>query len=85
MYVVYWSVMEDQPDHTAPQLRCYSELFLDDQMTESLKFMEALRACKYNNHEPIHFITLSSENPDCVGKQGVDVTGPDYDWKKRRL
>jgi hypothetical protein len=29
-------------------------------------------------------VTSSSEYVDCVSLQGVDVTGPDYDWRKRR-
>jgi hypothetical protein len=28
---------------------------------------------------------MAHENPHSVGKQGYDVTGPDYDWKKRRI
>lgn len=35
-------------------------------------------------NEGYKFVTTAVENPDCVGKMGVDVTGPDYDWKKRR-
>lgn len=50
---------------------------------------EALKCCeekRKNQHagEDITHVVLSSENPNSVGKQGVDVTGPDYDWKKRR-
>jgi hypothetical protein len=33
----------------------------------------------------VGFITFCSENPNSVTKLGVDVTGPDYDWKKRRI
>lgn len=29
-------------------------------------------------------ITSSTEYAEMVGQAGVDVTGPDYDWKKRR-
>ena len=34
--------------------------------------------------EDVNFVVLCSENPNSVTKPGVDVTGPDYDWKKRR-
>jgi hypothetical protein len=30
------------------------------------------------------FVTSASEMPDCVSLSGIDVTGPEYDWKKRR-
>ena len=29
-------------------------------------------------------VVSSTENSMSVGKPGVDVVGPDYDWKKRR-
>lgn len=29
-------------------------------------------------------VVLSTENSMSVGKPGVDVVGPDYNWKKRR-
>ena len=73
MYMIYWT------EESVPK----SQLFDSDKMMESLKFSEALRQRKYAG-ENIGFIVMSSENPDCVGKQGFDVTGPDYDWKKRR-
>ena len=55
-------------------------------LSEALKTVEGLRKqTRYN------FITMVSENPDCVGKQGVDSVvdgklpdGNDYEWKKRR-
>lgn len=74
MFMVYWT------DDTVPN--CLS--FAQDKMSEALKFSEALRQRKYQG-EKIAFVTMASENPDCVGKQGFDVTGPDYDWKKRRI
>jgi hypothetical protein len=45
--------------------------------------MEALRA-RQRAGEALRFITMCSEHPDAVGHPGVDVTGPDYNWKKRR-
>ena len=73
MYMIYWT------EEAIPK----SQLFDTDKMAEALKFSESLRQRKYSG-ENIGFIVMSSENPDCVGKQGFDVTGPDYDWKKRR-
>lgn len=58
--------------------------FAHGDMGDALKFSEALRKRKHAG-EDLRFITLASENPDCVGKQGVGVTGPDYNWKKRRI
>lgn len=73
MFMIFWA------ENSVP---C-GKLFGDDQMRDALKFSESLRQRKFAG-EDICFVTLSSENPNCVGKQGVDVTGPDYDWKKRR-
>jgi hypothetical protein len=61
-----------------------SKLFESSELSEALSFTESLRKRKYAGEE-ICFITLSSELPNVVGKQGVDVVGPDYDWKKRRI
>lgn len=57
--------------------------FSSDQMTDALKFCEHLRKLRIAG-EPISFISMSSEMVDCVSLSGVDVTGDDYDWKKRR-
>jgi hypothetical protein len=55
-------------------------------LSEALKTVEGLR-----RQTRYKFITMVSENPDCVGKQGVDSVvdgklpdGNDYEWKKRR-
>jgi hypothetical protein len=74
MFMIFW--VEGTTPHCKP--------FDSDEMSEALKFSESLRKQKYEG-APIYFVTLASENPDCVGKQGFDVTGPDYDWKKRRI
>lgn len=74
MYKIYWTE-EGQPN---------GKLFDSDKMNEALKFSEGLRQRSYAG-ENINFIVMSAENPNCVGKMGVDVTGPDYDWKKRRI
>lgn len=74
MFNVYW--MEDGRPH--------SKLFDNDKMTDALKWMEKLRELVRLYDADIAFICMSSENPNNVTKMGVDVTGPDYDWKKRR-
>lgn len=74
MYNVYWT--EKKVTN--------SKLFESSEMSSALTFMEGLRKKKHSG-EDIAFVTMSSENPDSVGKQGVDVTGPDYNWKKRRI
>lgn len=78
MYMVYWSEMESD------KLQPHNRLFGSNDMTDALRFSESLRARKYAG-EPVYLVVMASENPNCVGKQGFDVTGPDYDWKKRRI
>lgn len=74
MYNVYWM------EQGVPR----NELFRSDQMSAALTFMEVLRK-RQRDGESVQFVTFSSENPNSVGHPGVDVTGPDYDWKKRRI
>lgn len=50
-----------------------------DELKATLDFMESLR--KNTKHS---FVTMCSENPNSVGKPGVDEVGPDYNWTKRR-
>ena len=64
------------------EARSYDE----ETLTEALKVAEGLR--RSTRHS---FVTIVSENPNCVGKQGVDSVvdgklpdGNDYEWKKRR-
>lgn len=73
MYMVYWN-----QGSTA-----HSRLFHTEQFLEHLSFSESLRKRKLQG-EDIGFITTAVEHPDCVGQMGVDVTGPDYNWRKRR-
>lgn len=54
-----------------------------DDILEALKYAEQIRRRKFNGEKVTH-ITTMCEHPDSVGKPGVDVVGPDYDWKKRR-
>jgi hypothetical protein len=77
MYMVYWSTLEEGTG--VP----HAELFDTNEMVAAMKFMEELRA-RQRTGEAVRFITMCSEHPDVVGHPGVDVTGPDYNWKKRR-
>jgi hypothetical protein len=77
MYMVYWTVVDNGTKYP------HAKEFESRDMGAALKFMEGLRE-KQRNGEAIHFVTLSSENPQSVGHPGVAETGPDYNWKKRR-
>lgn len=48
-------------------------------MKIALDYTELLRKSPINSH-----ITMSCENPNMVGKQGVADPSPDYKWMKRR-
>ena len=74
MFKVYWT------ESGAPQ----SADFDSAAMTAALGHCESLRA-RQRTGEPVSFVSLASENPDSATKPGVDVTGPDYNWKKRRI
>lgn len=69
MFKVYWTGADD---------KAYGKEFAD--MTKALDFTQELR----NSHHR-QFVTMCSENPDNTGKMGVAETGPDYNWKKRRI
>ena len=77
MYMVYWTIVDGAATH--PQ----AQGFDTTEMVPAMGFMEALRK-RQRDGEGIRFITMCSEHPDVVGHQGVDVTGADYSWKKRR-
>lgn len=72
MYCVYWKFY-----HDGGACDTMSQEF--DDVSVALKKCELLRL-----EGKSRFITMGHENPDMVGKQGVDVTGPDYNWTKRR-
>jgi hypothetical protein len=61
----------------------HAQPFDTTEMVAAMQFMEGLRA-RQRAGEPVRFITMCSEHPDVVGHPGVDVTGADYNWKKRR-
>ena len=78
VYKVYWSQAE------GGQSRVMSYGFLKGEMTLALAFTEQLRVQQRTGGSISH-IVMSCENPDSVGHQGVDVVGPEYNWKKRRI
>lgn len=77
MYMVYWTVVDD--GQATPRAQAFDTA----EMVTAMGFMEELRK-RQRAGEGVRFITMCSEHPDAVGHPGVDVTGPDYDWKKRR-
>jgi hypothetical protein len=77
MYMVYWTTIENEASVA------HAEVFDTSEMVAAMKYMEELRA-RQRAGESVRFITMCSEHPDVVGHPGVDVTGPDYNWKKRR-
>ena len=77
MYMIYWTVVENDVNIT------HGRLFESHEMRTAMDFMEALRT-QQRSGERICFIVMSSENPDSVGHAGVADPSPDYNWKKRR-
>lgn len=77
MYMVYWTVIGSEANEA------HARPFDTSEMVPAMQFMEELRK-RQRGGEGIRFITMCSEHPDVVGHPGVDVTGPGYDWKKRR-
>ncbi|WP_373896788.1 hypothetical protein [uncultured Massilia sp.] len=80
--MVYWTVVTDDGDGDGPA-GPRARPFATDAMVDAMRFMEDLRR-RQREGGAIRFVTMCSEHPDAVGHPGVDVTGPDYDWKKRR-
>jgi len=77
MYMVYWTMEEE--GGRAP----HAQAFDTADMVGAMRFMEDLRR-RQREGEGVRFVTMCSEHPDVVGHPGVDVTGPEYNWKKRR-
>lgn len=77
MYMVYW--MEFDDGVRVPR----AQPFDTSAMVAAMSFMEDLRR-RQRAGEGVGFVTMCSEHPDMVGHPGVDVTGADYNWKKRR-
>jgi hypothetical protein len=77
MYMVYWTIVDEGGSEP------HAQAFATDAMVEAMRFMEDLRR-RQREGEGVRFVTMCSEHPDAVGHPGVDVTGADYNWKKRR-
>lgn len=77
MYMVYWTMVEET------EITPHAQAFGTEEMVAAMDFMEELRK-RQRAGEGVRFVTMCSEHPDVVGHPGVDVTGPDYNWKKRR-
>lgn len=79
--VVFW--LHDSASHdTVSEFKIFGDLEL----------MDALSFCQHLRNGGGRHVTLSSENPNSIGKPGVDSIqdgktpdGHDYTWKKRRL
>jgi hypothetical protein len=78
MHIIYWldTTVSDKPE---PRFKEFEHT----QLIEALEFSSELRKQRKSG-AAISYITSCTEDPNCVGEMGVDVTGPDYDWKKRR-
>lgn len=85
MFVAQWVSVVDG------EMVPHCKAFGPQQMSDTLKFLEELRA-KRREGEPLSFITMTSELSDSVGESGaatiaVDMRLPDgsiYAWRKRR-
>jgi hypothetical protein len=77
MYMVYWTIVGSETSEA------HAQGFDTTEMVLAMGFMETLRK-RQRDGEGVRFITMCSEHPDVVGHPGVDVTGADYSWKKRR-
>lgn len=77
MFMVYWTVVDG--DRGVP----HATPFPATDMLAAMALMEDLRK-RQRAGEGVRFVTMSSENPDSVGHPGVDVTGSEYTWTKRR-
>lgn len=73
MYVVYWC-----EENLFNVLTPHIQIFQGDQLADAIQYMEFLRKAN------ARFVAMSSENPNSVGKPGVDEVGKDYKWMKRR-
>lgn len=76
-YKVYWTEYDRGLEINR------SKEFTKDDLGAALKVLESLRKIQREQGN-IRFIILAGEHPDSVCLPGVDVTGPEYDWKKRR-
>lgn len=77
MFMVYWTIVED--DAVTP----HAQHFAASEMVAAIGMMEQLRG-RQRAGEGVRFVTMASENPDSVGHPGVQAAGPEYSWTKRR-
>lgn len=75
IYTIYWTEHTDEKSFPCSEGT--------DDLDKALKIAERQRKIQYSGGNVSH-VTLTSENPNSVGKSGVDTVGPEYDWKKRR-
>lgn len=82
-YVVYW--LEEVPDLSGMVWAARHKVFTANEMGKALNWVGNLRK------DGMRHVSMSSENPDSVGKQGVDSVvdgktpdGVEYTWMKRR-
>jgi hypothetical protein len=78
MFVVYWTVVLQEIK--MPKRK----EFQTNEMHATLHLMESLRNKQREDGSVCH-ITMSSENPNSVGRPGVAEAGAEYNWKKRRI
>ena len=92
MYCVYWTEVVERREMvdgagiiTTVSKTAHRNEFGSSELVPALAFAESLRRQKREG-ERLSFITLQSEDPNCVGEQGVNDKLPEgYDWKKRRI
>jgi hypothetical protein len=77
MFKVYYTV-NNEWNSNVPMAKTFGP----DQMSEAMSFMENLRISAIE--KGFSFISICSENPDRIGKDGAADVLPGYDWKKRR-
>lgn len=77
-FVVYWSEMKSDIEGNSSRVMSSKEFLLDD-LKGALTFTQEVRKLPTASH-----ISMASENPNMVGKQGVSDPSPDYKWMKRR-
>jgi hypothetical protein len=80
-YVVFWLQRTFNEELEAHVIEPHHNEF--ETIDEVLMLTESLRT-RQRAGEPISHVVFAIEDPESVGHPGVDVTGPDYDWKKRR-
>ncbi len=72
-FMVYWTEIDEQV--AVPCQR----LFNKEEMVDAIGFMEELRSSGI-----AQFVNMVSQDPNCVGKPGVNGKLPeDYSWSKK--